>query len=98
MACKGHGAPLPNTFQSLTSDSDAEDEPQTPSIGDRPSAGEIDFLNMFAHEVQKATRRLQKARARKAFRDRSPEAVVITSSSDLNSDAVKDLMHALPTG
>ena len=30
--------------------------------------------------------------------DRSPGDVTVTSSSDLNSNAVKDLMHALPKG
>ena len=103
MAGKGHGAPTTNTFQSLASDSDAEDEPvyrctRTPSIGDKPSAGEMDFLNLFAHQVRKGRKLSQKARARAQIRDRSPVAVAVTSSSDLNSNAVKDLMHALPKG
>ena len=102
MAGKGHGAPTTNTFQSLASDSDAEDEPvyrctRTPSNGDKPSAGEMDFLNLFAHQVRKGRKLSQKARARAQIRDRSP-AVAVTSSSDLNSNAVKDLMHALPKG
>ena len=90
-AGKGYGAPTTNTFQSLAADSDAEDEPaHAPSIGDRPSASEMDFLNLFAHQVQKGRRLSEKTRARKILGDKSPVAVAVTSSSGLNSDAVKD--------
>jgi hypothetical protein len=98
-AGKGHGAPTTNTFQPLASDSDAEDEPSlAPFFGDRPSAGEMDFMNLFAHQVRKGRKLSQKAMRRARISDRSPGDVTVTSSSDLNSNEVKDLMHALPKG
>ena len=60
MAGKGQVGPTTDAFQSLTSDTDAEDEPPAPSLGDRPSAGEMDFLHLVATILANVVRIVQR--------------------------------------